>query len=100
MTRTLLNNKIRITFRHKWDEKSKSSSFNRDFKAWEIGIFFEKNMVLKKITANLDDPTKEHDLILINDYKIGCSLLVCKLWFNFNKGTSFKQLKKDKEWNL
>lgn len=96
MTRTFFNNKIRLTFRHKWDDKCKNDPLNRDFKSWEIGIFFEKNKALKKITPNLNDSFKEFDLTLINDYKIGCGLLICKFWFNFNSGDVLIKPKKDK----
>ena len=94
MTRTLLNKKIRFTFRHKWDEKCKSDPLNRDFKSWEISVFFEKNKVLQKLVPHSDVMLKTYDLVLINDYKFGCSLLVCKFWFNFNKGTALIESKK------
>jgi hypothetical protein len=71
-----------IYFRHKWDTKSQQK-FNRDFRAYKIGLEFERRKTVgKKEFSNPNAWSKN----LVNTYQFRINLLVFRIIIECSKG--------------
>ena len=84
---------LSLTFRHRFEKKDKSR-YDRTFRRWEFGFWFEKNKMVG--TNNFNNP-KQWGKNLVNSYMIGVEGLIFKAWISFDiGGMRFKE--KDKKY--
>jgi hypothetical protein len=85
MVKNISINKLNLSFviRHKWDEDSKSQSFNHMFSTYNCGIWFRKT---RKVGAKNFKLPKEWGSNIVNHYMVGLDLFVIKLWFTCDWG--------------
>ena len=75
--------KIKFTFvyRHKWDDKDEYRYLS-EFRDYRIGFWFKRSKLVG--TKNFNKPN-EWNNNLVDDYRIGVDLIICKAWVCFNR---------------
>ena len=67
-------------FKHKFEKRK---SLRTEFRDWSLGIWFERSVIVGK--KDFSNPKKWKDG-MVNSYKIGINLLVCKFWISWDFG--------------